>query len=1087
MTLPTLRWPLLLTAALFASCTLRAQLAPSATTATKPDKSSTIPVETKPLAETPESVVKLTPFEVNYSDDRGYQATSTMSGTRLNTNLEDLGASLSVVTKQQLLDTASTDINDVFRYELGTESARTFTSFSVDRGVVADNVQNDPQGATRMRGLTSANTSIDGFASNLPFDSYNIDSVEISRGPNSTVFGLGNTGGGVNVIRSRANTSRDINSFTTRGDSYGGYRGNFDVNRTLVKGKLAVRVMGLYEEKGYERRPSQDTTRRLQTSLTARPFKNTSIYASFESYRNFNSRPNTLTPRDTATDWIASGKPTWDPLTQTVHFGDGRAPITGVTTALEATQLPYGLAVTDTGFTNSPSLYVDRSGSAGLLMISRLPNASGTGPTNVSGTGRLLQSGNYYIRNSTPNPLYNSPQISNKGLYDWTSINLTAPNFATTKGETSVVQLEQVILQTPRNSLAAQASWVYERITTADRRFLGSGANLQPFIDVNETMLDGSVNPYFLRTYVGGSAPASHVGRNITEAYRATLAYELDLSHESNFLKWIGKHRFTGYGEYREGYGGNLGFVDAISSNNSWMGGTPASRNSAGYRAYQRYYVGDANGQNVDYAPARFTDTPYRQSLRFYNGATSQWVNEDVTFDDYYNGNRLNRRLLSTTGGVWQGFFLDGRIVPIAGIRKDYNRTRDGNSAVNPTAATNGYYDTSPLGGYGQYDWVQTRGKTTNEGIVVKPLKWLFLSYNQANSFSPGSQTYDVLGNPLPDPYGKTKDYGFQLNLLQGRLRITAKQFETVDIGRSTSDLNTIVQRAIRMDRRTSSGDPGLTDWLQAQLLIAHPDWTDAQLLSEVKTQTGVDPDYIRGHINKTHGDASNSYSYGKEVEIAFNPTNYWTVKTTISQSNPINGTLSPAVQNYINSRMPLWTTIKDPVSGNNWWTSPEASGTIPRDFYIANVVAPLKLAVALQGKRRTQTREYHAAALTNYRLAGITDNRWLKPLEIGGAVRWENKASIGFLGAAADADGIVREYNPNKPVYDEAHYYYDLKLSYRFRFAKDKMSCRVQLNINDVFENGRLQKVAVNPDGKAWAFRIVDPRQFILSATFDL
>ena len=32
-----------------------------------------------------------------------------------------------------------------------------------------------------------------------------------------------------------------------------------------------------------------------------------------------------------------------------------------------------------------------------------------------------------------------------------------------------------------------------------------------------------------------------------------------------------------------------------------------------------------------------------------------------------------------------------------------------------------------------------------------------------------------------------------------------------------------------------------------------------------------------------------------------------------------------------------------------------------------------------------------------------------------------------------------------------------------------------------------RLQKVGVNPDGSAFAYRIIDPRQFILSASFDL
>ena len=52
-----------------------------------------------------DEVVQLSPFEVKESTT-GYMATNTMSGTRLNTNLEDLASSISVVTKQQMADFA---------------------------------------------------------------------------------------------------------------------------------------------------------------------------------------------------------------------------------------------------------------------------------------------------------------------------------------------------------------------------------------------------------------------------------------------------------------------------------------------------------------------------------------------------------------------------------------------------------------------------------------------------------------------------------------------------------------------------------------------------------------------------------------------------------------------------------------------------------------------------------------------------------------------------------------------------------------------------------------------------------------------
>ncbi len=1069
-----------------AAVALAQQATPS--TAPTPDANDpkVMPVETKPAASLEDKAVELSPFQVTSSQSQGYRATATMSGTRLKTNLEDLAASISVVTKQQLEDTASVDINDIFKYELSTEGTSQFTDFNVDRGNVTDNVSKEPNSANRVRGLTSANVAVNGFGVGLPVDTYNVESVEISRGPNSTVFGLGNTGGGVNLIQGRANPTRDFTSFTTRVDSYGGYRGNFDLNRSLIRDTLAVRAFGLYDDKGYERKPSEDVTRRLQVAMTVRPFKNTSVYASFESYRNQNNRPNSLTPRDNVTDWIASGKPTWDPITQTVHLANGTS-IGPVASGSEATLLPYGLAVSDSGFQNSPSIYYEPNGTAGLFMISRLPNATGVGPNNVSGTGRLLQSGSYYIRNQTTFPLYNSPQITDRSIYDWTDINLLAPNFVRRKGETSNVQVEQVILRTDRQSLGFEGAWLKERITTFDRRFLGTGgASLQPFIDINEKLLDGTPNPYFLRPYIGGAAPSTSFARNNSDSYRGTLAYDLDLSREKNFLRWLGRNRFTVYGEYRDFKGGSIGFVDAASSTNSWMG-TVTTRNNTPFRTYPRYYIGDATGQNIDYAPSGAPMPPYTLPMRYFNGVTNQWITDPTSYDLYYNAGRYNKRILSTYGGVWQGYFWDGRIVPLYGIRQDSNRARDGNTAINPTAATNGYFDYSPVYHFGLNDWVKNKGRTDNYGLVVKPLKWISLSYNQSNAFNPGSTTYDVWGNPLPDPRGESKDYGFSLRLFNDKLVITAKQFETVDIGRSTSELNTIVQRAIRMDRRSSSGDPGLSDWYISRLLILNPALDQATLVAQTLQATGADYDYLRSHINRTHGDASNSYSRGKEVEVTYNPTRYWRMKLTVSQSTPLNGIMSPAVQEYVDSRMPVWTTIKDPVTGNLWWTNPADNNTVPQTFFINNVLANLKLAVALQGKRRSQTAEYQAAFLTNYDLAGLTSNRWLSPVTVGGSLRWRDRQSIGFLGAPADPDGIVREYDANKPVWEKSEATVDLSAKYGFKLFHDKVRARVQLNVNNVFESGRLKPVAVNPDGTPWAFRIIDPRQFILSVTFDL
>ena len=62
-----------------------------------------------------------------------------------------------------------------------------------------------------------------------------------------------------------------------------------------------------------------------------------------------------------------------------------------------------------------------------------------------------------------------------------------------------------------------------------------------------------------------------------------------------------------------------------------------------------------------------------------------------------------------------------------------------------------------------------------------------------------------------------------------------------------------------------------------------------------------------------------------------------------------------------------------------------------------------------------------------------------------------------------------------------------DLSAGYRFKMFNDKVRANVQLNVRNAFEDGRLQAVAANPDGSIYAWRIVEPRRFILSASFDL
>ena len=68
----------------------------------------TVPTTSSLAPTATDEPVTLTPFVVAESEDHGYAATSTLAGTRLRTELRDVGAAISVVTSQFMIDTAST-------------------------------------------------------------------------------------------------------------------------------------------------------------------------------------------------------------------------------------------------------------------------------------------------------------------------------------------------------------------------------------------------------------------------------------------------------------------------------------------------------------------------------------------------------------------------------------------------------------------------------------------------------------------------------------------------------------------------------------------------------------------------------------------------------------------------------------------------------------------------------------------------------------------------------------------------------------------------------------------------------------------
>ena len=65
----------------------------------------------------------------------------------------------------------------------------------------------DPDGTTRVRGLSAPDRARNFFKTDIPFDSYNTDRVDLNRGANSFLFGLGSPAG---LINSGLVTGQDL-------------------------------------------------------------------------------------------------------------------------------------------------------------------------------------------------------------------------------------------------------------------------------------------------------------------------------------------------------------------------------------------------------------------------------------------------------------------------------------------------------------------------------------------------------------------------------------------------------------------------------------------------------------------------------------------------------------------------------------------------------------------------------------------------------------------------------------------------------------------------------------------------------------
>jgi hypothetical protein len=261
-----------------------------------------------------DDVVTLSPFEVTTTDDVGYVTANTLAGNRLNTDVRDLGTSLSIYNQAFLNDIGATDNQSLLKYTLGTEIGGIQGNFSGSGGGTAPNADVsylNPQSTNRVRGLVSADNTRDLFLSGIAWDGYNIEAVDLQRGPNAVLFGQGSPGGVINT-RTKQAAFRSISEAVVRVDQHGSLRGTLDINRVLIPDELAIRFAAVANQGKFQQKPAfEDFNRqwfavRYEPGFLKKGGARTIFKGNFEIGTSNSNRPRNMPPGDRITPWFTA-------------------------------------------------------------------------------------------------------------------------------------------------------------------------------------------------------------------------------------------------------------------------------------------------------------------------------------------------------------------------------------------------------------------------------------------------------------------------------------------------------------------------------------------------------------------------------------------------------------------------------------------------------------------------------------------------------------------------------------------------------------------------------------------------------------
>lgn len=92
---------------------------------------------------------------------------------------------------------------------------------------------------------------------------------------------------------------------------------------------------------------------------------------------------------------------------------------------------------------------------------------------------------------------------------------------------------------------------------------------------------------------------------------------------------------------------------------------------------------------------------------------------------------------------------------------------------------------------------------------------------------------------------------------------------------------------------------------------------TAAQTSAAVAKIMQLPEGFLDTLVGKNIAETSDQVSKGLELELNFNPTRNWTLKMTGAKQQTIDSNISPRLQQFLDSRLPVWQGVKDDAGVN--------------------------------------------------------------------------------------------------------------------------------------------------------------------------